>query len=277
MSLKLMYITNLPEVARIAEACGVDRIFVDMEYIGKSDRQGGMDTVQSYHTVDDVRNIRQNISRAELLVRCNPIHEETLLFGSSKQEIDAVVECGADVIMLPYFKTVEEVKTFIELVRGRANTMLLIETPEAVSHIDEILEINGIDEVFVGLNDLSLGYEKKFMFELLSDGTVEQLCHKFRIKGIPYGFGGIAALGRGLLPAERIIAEHYRMGSTCAILSRSFCNIAHYTDMADVRNVFESGVREIREYEEECDSRMSWFWNNHHEMCQIIETIIQGK
>ena len=31
MSLKLMYITNKPEVARIVEDAGVDRIFVDME------------------------------------------------------------------------------------------------------------------------------------------------------------------------------------------------------------------------------------------------------
>lgn len=47
MALKLMYITNDPEIAQVIELAGVDRIFVDMEYIGKSDRQGGMDTVQS--------------------------------------------------------------------------------------------------------------------------------------------------------------------------------------------------------------------------------------
>ena len=35
MPLKLMYITNRPDVALIAEKNGVDRIFVDMEYIGK--------------------------------------------------------------------------------------------------------------------------------------------------------------------------------------------------------------------------------------------------
>ena len=44
MALKLMYITNRPDVAKIAENSGVDRIFVDMEYIGKALRQGGMDT-----------------------------------------------------------------------------------------------------------------------------------------------------------------------------------------------------------------------------------------
>ncbi len=65
MSLKLMYITNQPEIAQIAESAGVDRIFVDLEYIGKSDRQGGMDTVQSRHTIDDVRKK----SRVQLILQ----------------------------------------------------------------------------------------------------------------------------------------------------------------------------------------------------------------
>ena len=45
--LKLMYITNQPEIAKIADKNGVDRIFIDLEKIGKRERQGGMDTVQS--------------------------------------------------------------------------------------------------------------------------------------------------------------------------------------------------------------------------------------
>ena len=45
--LKLMYITNQPKIAKIADENGVDRIFVDLEKIGKQERQGGMDTVQS--------------------------------------------------------------------------------------------------------------------------------------------------------------------------------------------------------------------------------------
>ena len=57
MSLKLMYITNRSDIAQIAESAGVDRIFLDMEYIGKSDRQGGMDTVQNHHTLEDIKMI----------------------------------------------------------------------------------------------------------------------------------------------------------------------------------------------------------------------------
>ena len=170
--IKLMYITNNVDIAKIAENAGVERIFVDMEYIGKDLRQGGKDTVQNHHTIADVKRIKGCLTRAELLVRCNPIHDKIDGY-SSKEEIDAIVESGADAIMLPYFKTADEVKVFIDLVGGRAKTVPLIETPEAVEVIDEILKIEGIDEIFIGLNDLSLGYGKTFMFELLSDGTVE--------------------------------------------------------------------------------------------------------
>ena len=82
MPLKLMYITNSEDVAHIAEEAGVDRIFVDMEYIGKTDRQGGMDTVQSRHTADDVRRLAQCLNKSELFVRVNPIHEKTDKYSS---------------------------------------------------------------------------------------------------------------------------------------------------------------------------------------------------
>ena len=158
MALKLMYITNQPDVAKIAQASGVDRIFVDMEYIGKDIRQGGMDTVQCHHTYEDIVAVRKVISVSELLVRVNPIHNETDQYCSSKDEIDRVTACGADIIMLPYFKTCEEVEKFISYVNGRAKTMLLLETPEASEVLDRIISLKGLDFVHIGINDLSLGY-----------------------------------------------------------------------------------------------------------------------
>lgn len=276
MALKLMYITNRPEIAQIAESAGVDRIFVDMEYIGKSERQGGMDTVQSHHTVEDVATVKSSITTADLLVRINPLHEETEMYCSSKEEIDDVVANGADIIMLPYFKTADEVRKFVRLVDGRVKTLPLIETVEAVECIDEILEIDGIDEIFIGLNDLSIGYQKKFMFELLSDGTVEYLCHKFRKKGIPYGFGGIASLGKGLLPSEYVIKEHYRLGSTCSILSRSFCNIDKIHHFGVISSTFVNGVRDIRELEKECERYMNYFTENKKEVIRLVKKVCEG-
>lgn len=274
--LNLMYITNDPAVARIAEANGVDRIWVDMEFIGKSARQGGMDTVQLHHTIDDIRTIRAAVTKAEVLVRVNPIHEALPDYGDSAWEIPAAVDAGADVVMLPFFKTVDEVRTFLDLVDGRAKTMLLVETPEAVEVIDDILALPGIDEIHIGLNDLSLGCGMKFMFQLLADGTVERLCRKFRARGIPYGFGGIAALGKGMLPAERVIREHYRLGSTRAILSRSFCNTSIVTDLSQIDRIFRTGMAEIRALETECAQfapDADYFRDNRREVEKAVAQI----
>ena len=242
-----MYITNRPEVALIAEHAGVDRVFVDMEYIGKDQRQAGLNTVQNHHTVEDIRAVRDVLTHAQLMVRVNPIHNATTDYNSSEEEINAAINAGADVIMLPYFKTPEEIRRAAGIIGGRARFMPLLETPEAAETVDDILAVPGIDEIHIGINDLALGYGKKFMFEMLADGIVERLCGRCRAAGIPYGFGGVAAIGSGTLPAEVILAEHYRLSSSFVILSRSFCDPNGPLDM--IRERFESGVRDIRAFE----------------------------
>ncbi len=269
MSLKLMYITNNPDVALIAEAAGVDRIFVDMEYIGKSDRQGGMDTVQCHHTYHDIKAISEVLNKAELLVRINPIHEASEKYTSSKEEIEKAIENGAEILMLPYFKTKSEVESFVEYVDRRAKVMPLVETPEAAGIIDDILKIKGIDEIYIGLNDLSLGYGKKFMFELLADGTVEKLAEKIKNKNIPFGFGGLASLNGGLLSGNMVLKEHYRLGSDMVILSRSFCDINKHTDMAEINDIFYTGVKEIRN----CENQINHFCDFAENRLKVVDCV----
>ena len=251
MYMKLMYITNNPVVARIAENAGVDWIFLDMEVIGKAFRQSGLNTVQNHHTVDDIKRIRKAIKKSKLLVRVNPIHDAVDNYPSSKDEIDASIEAGADILMLPYFKTVEEVKTFIHLVNGRAKTLLLLETVEAANLIDKILEVPGIDMIHLGLNDMHLELGMKFMFELLADGTVERLGDKIKAKGIPFGFGGIATLDGGALQGSMVLKEHVRLGSSMVIVSRSFCNTEIITDLNEVKRIFDTGLSDLRALEKE--------------------------
>ncbi len=251
MSLTLMYITNNPITAKIAQEAGVDRIWIDMEYIGKDERQNGMDTVKNHHTINDIKMLRPIVTKAKLMVRVNPLHEKTMEYCDSKQEIEDSINAGADILMLPMFKTAEDVREFISYVNGRVKVQLLLETAEAVENIDEILEVEGIDEIHIGLNDLHLAYHKTFMFELLCDNTISNLCKKFNNKKIKYGFGGIARVGLGMLPAEYIITEHYHLGSTAAILSRGFCDANIVDDPIEIENIFIEGVKNIRNKEVE--------------------------
>ena len=243
MFLKLMYITNDPEVAMIADRYGVDRVWIDLETLGKEKRQRGYDSVKSNHSVSDIRKIKPLLKNAEMLVRINPWNKK------SKKEINDVISAGADIIMLPYWRTASEVRNFLDAVAGRCRTTLLLETKEAVECLDEVLVMPEIDEIHIGLNDLHMSYKLDFMFELLANGTVEKICRKLKIRGIPYGFGGIARIGYGDLPAERVIEEHYRLGSTRAILSRSFCNYQKMQDYKEIEETFASEMKKLRSFE----------------------------
>ena len=272
MPLKLMYLTNDPQVAAIAQAAGVDRIFLDLELRGKEERQGHLDTVISHHSIEDVRRLKAVLTSAQLLVRVNS------MYAGSEAEINKVIADGADIVMLPYFKTVKEVSDFVSVCKGRVKTCLLFETPEAVEHIDEILAVPGIDEVHVGINDLHLGYHLNFMFELVANGTVETLCRKFAEKGIPYGFGGVGRPGSNVaLPAERILAEHYRLGSSQVILSRAFCDMSKIHVRSHLAEDFKAGVDDIRACEAQCAAMTKQEQNDNHAQVQKIVAAITEK
>lgn len=305
--LNLMYITNRPEIAQIAEENGVDWIFVDMEFIGKDNRQGGLDTVQNHHTIEDVRRVKASLKEAKVLVRVNPIHkalidaEGKVMYMDSKSEIESAIEAGADIVMLPFFHTVDEVKQFTEMVksgnerrvqrgsmgsngsmgssesREPAKVCLLLETPEAAILLDEILNVPGIDMIHIGLNDLHLAMGMKFMFQLLTDGIVEQLAKKIKAKGIPFGFGGIASLHGGALPGSYVLKEHYRLGSSMVIVGRSFCNTNVVTDLDEVREIFRKGIAEIRHLEGEAQAALDYFDKSHSEVVTIVNKIVEYK
>ena len=273
-----MYITNQPEVACIAQSAGVDYVFIDMEYIGKDARQGGMDTVQCRHTIDDILKVRNVLDRSSLLVRINPVHEATSCYSNTTEEINAVIDAGADILMLPMFRSMQEVEVFLHSINGRAKAMLLAETPEACKLLPEISLMSDVHSVHVGLNDLHLALNKKFMFELLADGFVEQITQPLRQVGKTFGFGGIARLGYGILPAEKVIAEHYRLGSSQAILSRSFCNVDKMESLDAVEELFHQEVVRIREAEQMfAGFSQDAFELNRRDVVRLVQKVIDNK
>lgn len=270
--LKLMYITNNPEIAEIAENAEVDIIFIDLEIIGKEERQGHLDTVISRHKMEDILDVKRKLKKAQLLVRINPFYEKT------KQEVNQAIENGADIIMLPMIKDEIEAKEFIKAVNGRCKTMLLIERKEAVENINEILNVKGIDEIHIGLNDMYLSYKNKFMFEPLVNGTVEKICRIARENNIPYGFGGISRIGTGDLPAEKILIEHYRLQSNKVILSRSFYNMKQQLKSDEIRKIFNEGIKQIREYEKNIQKMsLCELQENRKDIEKIVKKIIEVK
>lgn len=271
--LKLMYITNDPRVARIAVDAGVDRIFIDMEVLGKAERQGHLDSVKSHHVPEDIRRVREAIGdHAEILARVNPLNPHT------RAEVDAVDVNGADIVMLPMWKTAHDVQAFLDCVDGRVKTMPLLETREATDALPEALRLSGVDEWFIGLNDLHLSYGRNFMFELLADGTVDHLCEQICSSGVPYGFGGVARPGTGMLPAEYILGEHYRLGSQSVILSRSFCDTTKVTNYDEIERIFREGVADIRRVEAGLAARTeAQHIENHRKVGECVQRILAAK
>ncbi|MBR3443804.1 MAG: aldolase [Bacteroidaceae bacterium] len=211
-----MILTADPASAVDAQKAGVDRIFYDLEFIGKSERQHGRNTVKSNNRLEDIPAVRKMLTSSQLLVRTNPIHAYT------KTEVDAAIEYGADILMLPMAMDQHDAEQYVEYVNGRAKVCIMIETAAALARLDKILAVPGVDELFIGLNDLHISMGLTFMFELLSGGIVEYIADKCNHVGMPFGFGGIARIGEGDLPSDYILGEHVRLGSSSVILSRTF-------------------------------------------------------
>ncbi len=238
----LLQVTNDPALARQCDAIDGMRIFLDLESMGKAERQAGRNTFISTHCIDDVAPVKAQLHRARLMVRVNPLHNRTAA------ELDAVLAQGADLVMLPMFRTAAELAAFSGLVAGRAPIVPLLETAEALACVDDWVATPGLYEVFVGLNDLHISLGCRFMFEPLAQGHVDRVAMAARRHGLRLGFGGIARLDEGLLPGRDVLAEHLRLGSQAVILSRTFRG-------DDPAAALASGVAALREAEQSLQRR----------------------
>lgn len=247
---KLMILCDDPTSAMAAQEAGIDRVFYDLEYIGKAERQHGRNTVKSNNSIEDIPAIRKVVTTSELLVRTNPIH------AYSQAEIDKAIKYGADVLMLPMAMDQHDVEQYVKMVGGRAKVCIMIETAAAMARLDKILAVPGVDELFIGLNDLHITMGLTFMFELLSGGLVEYIANKCNAAGMPFGFGGIARIGEGDLPSDNILGEHVRLGSTSVILSRTFKGVvgvdanAHPIDLKEEVDKVRNRMNEISSWGE---------------------------
>jgi HpcH/HpaI aldolase/citrate lyase family len=240
--LDLLQITNDPAFARRCDALPGMRLFVDLELLGKQERQAGRNTFISSHNIVDVGRVKAVLQAAKLMVRVNPLNPDT------PAEVDAVLARGADSLMLPMFADTATLQAFCALVAGRVPVVALLETAGALQSLPQWIGSPGLAEVFVGLNDLHLSLGHSFMFEPLALGLVDGVAHAANKQGLRFGFGGIARLDEGLLPGRDVLAEHVRLGSQAVILSRTF-------HRGGVGSSFEADVAELRRIEAALHSR----------------------
>ena len=71
---------------------------------------------------------------------------------SSASEVEACLDQGADVLMLPMFSSVDDVNLFIEMVGGRCEIDLLLKLHFHLLRYKNILEY--IRSIHFGINDL---------------------------------------------------------------------------------------------------------------------------
>lgn len=240
--LDLIQITNDPALARRCDALEGMRLFVDLERLGKAERQAGRNTFISLHTLDDVGRIKAELRRTRLMVRVNPLHAGTAA------EVEAAIAQGADLLMLPMFADASTLREFARIVDGRRGIVPLVETAGALNSVTDWVATPGLWEVYVGLNDLHISMGLRFMFEPLAMGSVEAMARVVKAQGLRFGFGGIARLDEGLLSGRQVLGEHVRLGSSSVILSRTF-----HRDDPDA--IFEDEIAALRAAERELADR----------------------
>lgn len=226
---RLTLITADPTWAASGDAAGINAIGVDLERRGKDTRQRGHDTRLSNHTLDDLRRLRSVVTRADRFARINAWSSD------GPTEVNAALAAGATALMLPYFRTVEEVRAFIAAVDGRARTLALVETAAAVARIDRIATVDGLDEVVIGLNDLRLELRVHNHFEVLSSPLLAMVAAEVHRAGRPLTVGGVGLPSDATVPVppDLVLAQYPRLGATGAWLSRSFLKqIASPADLA---------------------------------------------
>ena len=212
--MKLILITNNPKVASYATECGVGRIMVDTETLGKKARQFNVNAVFNSHSINDVMDIKDTCD-AEIICRINPINSHTGL------EIERVIDAGADYLMVPMIKDEIDIKTILSFTNDNIKFIPLLETSSSIIRLKEIVSIDGVSELYFGLNDLSIDMKLTFLHEVTSSRLM-RFCSDIICEKVPFGFGGVAKLGKGHIPADLILSEHFLAKSSRVILGRAF-------------------------------------------------------
>lgn len=211
--LELLLFTTDVGFAQKAERAGIDGFLVDWETRGKTERQFGRDMEINADTVDDLARLSKAVS-LPVTVRINGLGSD------SADEVDLAIANGAQRLMLPMATSAADVAHFLDLVAGRAGSIIQIETQALVDAVDELTALPW-DSAYIGLHDLMLSRGAASMWEAVLDGTVEHIFRTLRQRNV--GFAGATVIGGGHpIRFTHILQELARLGAGLTFMRRSF-------------------------------------------------------
>jgi hypothetical protein len=236
----LTLFTNQPDLAAAADAAGVDRVGIDVEELGKEARQRSLAGHRiSRHQLADLGPIRKVLRRARLFCRLDPLHPGT------REQVERALGEGAQSLMLPYFREVDEARAFAAIVDGRAELVLLVETAAAAWRIDVCANLAGVDEIMIGLTDLSLDCRVRQRLELLTSPFMAAASAAVRSAGKRFTTGGLGRWNDTGLPIspDLIYAQYPRLDARGALLGQSFMRGVPLRDLAEAVSVARDRLR----------------------------------
>ncbi len=199
--------------SQIYSDAGVDALIVDLENRGKGARQLGFDTEINTHSLADLEAVKNN-TNAHVMCRIN---------GPSKEmhiEIADVLNAGADEIIVPMIRHIDQACAAVEGISGKAKITLMVETQEALSFVPAMSALP-IDRIYIGLNDLQISRGSVSIFSSLIDGSLDTI--RSGVNGVQFGFGGLTLRGMGRpLPVSHLVANLARLQADFTFLRRSF-------------------------------------------------------
>ncbi len=208
----LLVFTVDPDRADEVVRAGAAGVIVDWERRGKARRQQGEGTQINEDTLDDLVRVRA-ATGGRVVCRVNGAGPWTA------EEVDLAVAAGADEVLLPMARTVDDVDLALDAAAGRCGVGILVETQDAVDRVDELVR-RPLARVYLGLNDLRIDRGSDALFEPLVDGTVDAVRSAVTV---PFGVAGLTRPDAGSpVPSRLLAAELARLDASFTFLRRSF-------------------------------------------------------
>lgn len=222
----LVLFSTKPDFIRPAVGAGVGAVLVDWENRGKVQRQAAADTQINYDTIDDLCAVS---ACTDVTVICRINRRDAATEGAAElgvgapflpeDEIEQAIGAGADEILLPMVRTVEEVESALDQVGGRCGVGIMIETMAAMELAEELARLP-LSRAYVGLNDLAIERNSQNILIPMIDGVLERIRRPF---SVPFGFGGLTLPDRGFpIPCRLLIGEMARLYCDFSCIRRSF-------------------------------------------------------